>query len=743
MKAALGQLWRWVLQVFDLLVLARIPILMVAAGFVLALYVAQIRELFDISLSRILWAGTTFVFTTGLSLLVWYSARTLYCFEWPHWQTSTRVQTWLGARLPRLLAAAGPVIMAAAYGQADAPDGSRANYVWMVAYLTLAAALWLFTTYRRALVHRFVPAAAREPMNVEAVPQVGFYRRWHDLGKTRYFHYLGIFALVASWFIGLYFPQSIDAFGPLALILGAAAFTVWASTYPIYLAARARFPLLTGMLVWAVLMTALGWNDNHAVRVTALQQSNQDPPTGLHYDNDGRPSLAEFTRRWWRERRDECDGEVWLISSEGGGIRAAMWTVLVLSELHDKTGGRLWRCTLATSGVSGGSLGLAVFAGAYRDLDGELDRTAIDQLTRLLEADFLAPVLGAMFGVDAVQRFLPFRVFTDRGEALENAWLRAYAKYVLNTSGLAAAGSDDYLRGSLAGPLADTAFATDQAKSPLPALLLNTTVVDSGLRLIQHPFSTLYRGDLANAFPGVIDGADWLPRELPTFSAAHNSARFTFVSPAGTVQRRAGEPADGALNRMGQVVDGGYFENSATTTVQALIDRLRSASIAPDAKVRVIHISNDIGVPAFAENRFDACPPQAPVGGPTSSVVPLYGEARAPLIAILATREARGEYARQALMDQIQAVDGALWHYRLCAGKRVLPLGWTLGADSTAEMQRQRRGDGRDAAANLAASTAEVVNALAAKSRREQRRSTEADPQSGESVQTDAPEALN
>jgi hypothetical protein len=272
------------------------------------------------------------------------------------------VQAWLGARLPRLLAAAGPVTMAAAYGQADAPDGSHANFIWMAAYLALAAALWLFTTYRRAMMHRFAPAAARALMHVEAEPQVGFYRRWHDLGKTRHFHYLGIVALVASWFIGLYFPQSIDAFGPLALILGAAAFTVWASTYPIYLAARARFPLLSGMLVWAVLMTGLGWNDNHAVRVTAQQQSNQDPPAGLNYGNDGRPSLAEFSRRWWRERRDECDGEVWLISSEGGGIRAAMWTVLVLSELHEKTEGRLWRCTLATSGVSGGSLGLAVFA---------------------------------------------------------------------------------------------------------------------------------------------------------------------------------------------------------------------------------------------------------------------------------------------------------------------------------------------------------------------------------------------
>ena len=81
---------------------------------------------------------------------------------------------------------------------------------------------------------------------------------------------------------------------------------------------------------------------------------------------------------------------------------------------------------------------------------------------------------------------------------------------------------------------------------------------------------------------------------------------------------------------------------------------------------------------------------------------PLFGEARAPLIAILATREARGEYARQALMDQVAAVGGELWHYRLCRGDRELPLGWTLSAESTDEMLRQLGGNLNTAAVRAA-----------------------------------------
>lgn len=688
MKAWLALFWNRFLQVFDLLILARIPILMVVFGFVLAGYVPQIRELFDISLGGDgsgWWAPSAFAFTAGLGVLVWFSARTLYAFAWPRRFTDPRLQAFAGKVLPRLLGAAGPLIMAGAYLQATPPEHDRSNLIWCWAYLALAAAILIVTTYRRALGRWLWPRIGRPSERIAAEPQVALLDHWNQLGFwTRMAHYAGIVALVLSWVIGSRFPGWIDHFGPLALILGAAAYTVWGTTYFVYLAARARFPLITALALWAVLMTWLGGNDNHAVRLTASMNSNQDPPSGLHYDADGREPLVDFMARWWEDRREACGDSVWFVSSEGGGIRAAMWTVLVLAELERDSGGRLWRCTMAVSGVSGGSLGLGAFAAQLRDRDGALDR---DALVNMMEADFLAPVLGSMFGTDGVQRFIPFRLFTDRGQALEHAWLQAYTERV---------GGD-----SFQGPMADIAYARADRRR-IAALFLNTTIVESGMRLLQHPFSNL--GPIAD-YPGAVDGADWLPREHPVFSAALNSARFTFVSPAGTVRRRGD---DDGVRVLGQVVDGGYFENSGTTTIEALIRQLHAAVREP-VPVRVIHISNDPAVPPFAPDGNDVCPD--PVLPPDP--MPVFGEARAPVIALLATREARATYARQALVDRIRVLpDARLWHYRLCKGHRDIPLGWTIGAMTTAEMERQLRGNGTDDAANALGTTQEILKAF-------------------------------
>jgi hypothetical protein len=686
MTAWLCQVWRRLLQVVDLLVLARIPILMVAAGFLLAGYVPQIRELFDISLGGDgsgWWAPSAFVFSAGLGLLVWFSARTLYAFDWPRRVSDPRLQELAGALLPRLLGAAVPLIMAAAYLQATPPARDGANIVWCLAYLALTAALLIVTSLRRRLARWLLPHLGRPAGQVAAEPPVALLKHWGQLGFwTRMAHYAGILALVLSWIVGSRFPGWIDQFGPLALILGAAAFTVWASTYFVYLAARARFPLITALALWAVLMTWLGGNDNHAVRLSASMNSDQDPPSGLHYGGDGREPLVTFMDAWWDDaRRRDCEDRVWFVSSEGGGIRAAMWTVLVLAELERDSGGRLWRCTLAVSGVSGGSLGLAAFAAQLRDRDGALDR---DALVAMMEADFLAPVLGSMFGTDGVQRFIPFRLFTDRGQALERSWLNAYAEGIPGNS--------------FQGPLADIAYARADRRR-ITAPFLNTTIVDSGLRLLQHPFSSL--GPITE-YPGAVDGADWLPREHPLFSAALNSARFTFVSPAGSVRMR---DADGKPKVLGQVVDGGYFENSGTTTIEALVRQFHAAAAA-QVPVRVIHISNDPAVPPFSPQGNDVCPDPLPPPDP----MPVFGEARAPAIALLATRDARATYARQALADRIRALPGAkLWHYRLCRGHRDIPLGWTIGAMTTAEMERQLRGDGHDLAANALQTTREIL----------------------------------
>ena len=83
----------------------------------------------------------------------------------------------------------------------------------------------------------------------------------------------------------------------------------------------------------------------------------------------------------------------------------------------------------------------------------------------------------------------------------------------------------------------------------LPLFLLNGTIVESGSRILvshlRHPQE--FRGDLEHAF-------DHRRAAMRMSTAALMSARFTYVSPAGTY-------APGT-----HVVDGGYFENSGVVT---------------------------------------------------------------------------------------------------------------------------------------------------------------------------------
>jgi hypothetical protein len=673
------RIWLWIVNAVDLLILVRVPVLAVGLGVVAVVYVPQIRELFEISISgdagrlEAFWAC---VFAMGLSVVAWYSARTLFRFRYPNRNYKARVKKRLGEWLPRVLIAAVPVAMATIYFGTAPPGGGRIHLVWGFIYLFLAAGLlWLAVRRRRI--------ARRLGLSIEQKPQAGALDHWRDLGPVRYTHYLALAAGIGGGVVGAMFPGWLTGFGPLALLLGGMAWLVMMSTAPIHFCTRHRIPLITVLVLLAYVWTSLDVNDNHAVRLTAEQRSTQDPPRGLNYGAAGRPSLEAFIGDWWDEgRQAACDDRAWFVSSEGGGIRAAMWTVLVLNELDAATEGRLWPCTMAVSGVSGGSLGLATFAVHWRESHGRINGTG---LVEFLQGDFLAPVLGSMFGADLLQRVLPGRLFTDRGQALEGAWVSAFQKRLIENEG----------SHGLAMPLSEMAF--DREGRALPALLLNTTIVDDGRRLIQHPFASL--GEMP--FPGSVDGSTWFPAELPVFSAVHNSARFTLVSPAGTVRRRHNH----GVKALGQVVDGGYFENSATTSLAHFIERFRATTDA-EAAVAVIHISNDPGVAPFARDGEDHCPDTPP-----AKAEDIRGELLAPAAALLATRDARGQFARQELGERIASrADDHLWHYRLCQRQRNIPLGWTIGQATTDEMKDQLAG--AEGAAQNAKNTREIARQM-------------------------------
>ncbi len=478
----------------------------------------------------------------------------------------------------------------------------------------------------------------------------------NSLGKGTLIMLAG--AILAEVLLLLLFVFAVQtaapAFGTAAILLFAATGWIAAGSTLDFIGMRLRVPMFIGLFVLAVLFSAL--NDNHAVRTLDESQPAD------------RPDLRTALREWLAHQPAETERyALYLVNAEGGGIRAAWWTARVLAEIQDKVpqfGQRLF----SLSGVSGGSLGASVFAAtlaeqrAGRALD--VKRTARD----VLGEDFLAPAVAAMLYPDLLQRLLPFPVpHFDRALALEEAWERAWGVHVPGRNRLAE--SMDHLReGAVWAPL----------------LYLNATWVETGKRII----ASHARIESADGSVDFVDTEDaqgfFAPRSLRLSTAAHLSARFTYLSPAGTLKR------DGTTH--GRVVDGGYFENSAATTSLEIAKTINAMAGDPtedprweEVDVLVIHISNE---PVDSRN-----PPETlehAAGHRKIGPGRWMSELLSPLRTMLRTREARGTYARETL--QLHVGGDNFFHFGLCRERSRVPLGWVLSESTRNNMEAQLGG---------------------------------------------------
>lgn len=423
---------------------------------------------------------------------------------------------------------------------------------------------------------------------------------------------------------------------------------------------RGGYPVITLLLLAAIAFSFFPALDNHAIRT--LPQAAPGSPVPL-----------QQTLEAWRAQAPRLpDGRsnLVVVATAGGGLRAAFWTATVLGAIQDRLG-TLNRQLFAISGVSGGSLGAAVYvtlSGGQISLSdrrgncGEAGR----ETGRLecagqavLSQDFLGPTVAALLFPDLMQRFFPLG-FPDRARALEQSWERAWQR---------AGFSDDVW--------AERGFrALWPAERFVPALLLNSTHVETGKRVIA---SNLDIGSEAKVFRDAYDLYALIPpnSEIRASTAAHTSARFTYVSPAGTLR-------DGS-----HLVDGGYFENFGAVTarevIKAGLDRLGPKAVRPIA----ILISND---PNLAEKDLPAADPKAPENSKRETWA---GEILSPLRALLHTRDARGLLAASELRALAEQNGGKYFQFRLCQDpeQREPALGWALSGESEDLMRKQLRSD--------------------------------------------------
>jgi hypothetical protein len=443
---------------------------------------------------------------------------------------------------------------------------------------------------------------------------------------------------------------------------------------------RAVWCAFLGLLVMPLFL--MSFRDYHLVRLCAPKKDSKsecysapDPTTPgwtALADYNERSSVTEAALAWYRQAKDAYHKHhpttepvpLFIIATAGGGIRAAYWTATVLQKLEELDAGhtagtgntpdkdRLMRHLLfAISGVSGGSVGSAAYIAALHD--HAVRRRSVEP-TKYLEADLLAPGLASLAFIDIPSNFLPDFGQIDRGEALERGLESARKQ------------EDDPDRLLSRSFLSFFPKIQPSQETWRPALLLNATHQGTGRRII----TSNLRID-RDTFVDSYDALELLKSDVRLSTAAHNSARFTYVSPAGNLVP-AVPPADKIntsnskpaslfldpyrsklVNRLmprdsyGYVIDGGYFDNYGAQTAFELANKAIEAIGKDKIRPVILQISSDPTMKSktlvrqrcvSSGNRGELLEPPEPEG----KILSLFNELRAPLMGIMSVRQAHG-----------------------------------------------------------------------------------------------------
>jgi hypothetical protein len=610
------------------------------------------------------------VLAWGLS--TWYCARLLLTRRFPltdqrFFDRTRRLRIWL----PRVGGSLVAFVVAGGFWRvASWDEGGFLAYGLILLYIALGVAMFVVLWKRRVIFRSRLTGKPGEvveslPSDSWRVLQVSFALSW------------GFLVLL------LVFPVSVASTvgAPAILLFAATSWILFGSMVTTYWPLANGYPTLTLPLIFAALIMSW-WNDNHTIRSTEARIAAAP-----------REMPQEHFRGWLEARLERAPASrpypVFVVAAAGGGMRAAYWTASVLGRIADEGGGKWPEHLYAMSGVSGGSVGSALHAVQIADRASGPQaapygtRSFVAGVRNSLDNDILSPVLAYLLFPDLVQRFVPVPFsFADRARAIELAMESAVADPL-------GAGSDRFAR-----RFAEL-WPEGRARYDVPALLLNATVVETGQRGI---VSNLYiREDI---FPDAVDLLDGSLRaqDMPLSTAAHLSARFTYVSPAGTIRTSRGDV-------WRHVVDGGYFENSGSATAVELMQQMREvADAVQEEKSRqvslmLILVRNDPRAASVCERDLDTLPPAHPHT--------YLSDLLSPVRALLSARVARGRLAEETALNLVRGFhggtesvqsprcrDGCVFEFSLGGGTVEPPLGWSLSArgrkDMDEHLDRQR-----------------------------------------------------
>ena len=273
-----------------------------------------------------------------------------------------------------------------------------------------------------------------------------------------------------------------------------------------------------------------------------------------------RPELTVFFDSWLGQRKDLIKEfirkgkkfPIVVVSSEGGGSRAALWSLLINSYLQKENPNYFNKHLFAFTNASGGGTGNSMFFCfmTHGTSPEKVFRNAGGIFTR----DYLSSSLSLLLGFDSIQGVFGLNIVKGRAQMLEREWEvgmkeisqdiefdRPFLQYWANNSG--------------------------SIRTDLPLLFLNTTSVQKGNHAITAPIKMDQK-----QFPNADDMLSMIDtltgKTIGLATATLLNARFPFVNPVGSIPET---PL--------QFGDAGYYDNygaeNAVNVINALKEHIR------------------------------------------------------------------------------------------------------------------------------------------------------------------------
>lgn len=485
-----------------------------------------------------------------------------------------------------------------------------------------------------------------------------------------------------------------------------------------------RAPIFTLLIVAVVLESSV--DTNAVFHPVHLGKGTPSATSGAYFDGTQGVSAADdFSKYAATHAPANGTGAtrpvvaIFVIASSGGGGRAQFWNVLAMNCLfadtapsghaHPETFGcepgsdratPKWSDVFAASGISGGSVGLAMYDATHRTVSTH-DPVPIKQV---FDRGFLDPTFTTMVDGDLPDGVLHLARGHDRARTLEMSW-------------------DDAL------PAMKGDYLASQQQTSFPILMLNSTDADDGCRInvsilelasptvgsahgsestcrSAEPFTA---GTIQNSQPivGTRDVVDYVcpghGDELSYSTAALMSARFPYVSPTGALNRcsrtrdpRTPLPKDAAARARHTIyaVDGGYLD---TTAASPLVELLSELDISPPVAGTPTQptAGADTTTPCYQpvvlqiDNGYADSVAPTPPGRPRELLAPIKGAKTAADARYDDAEQALAELAARSRCDTPSDLPTYLHVYPRLHPGTTAPLGWSLSRTAQADMGSQ------------------------------------------------------